>query len=86
RQQLRATGAKGAATAKGAAPVGGGTDGTDQLAGGVVAGSGTVTSEGLDVEMARKMTKSQLFALTKGTLVDLIKAGGGDAKVWRKKD
>ncbi|CAM9894631.1 unnamed protein product, partial [Pylaiella littoralis] len=24
--------------------------------------------------------------LTKGTLVDLIKAGGGDAKVWRKKD
>ncbi|CAM9858149.1 unnamed protein product, partial [Pylaiella littoralis] len=86
RQQLRATSAKGAATAKGAAPVGGGTDGTDQLAGGVVAGSGTVTSEGLDVEMARKMTKSQLFALTKGTLVDLIKAGGGDAKVWRKKD
>ncbi|CAM9943703.1 unnamed protein product [Ectocarpus sp. 12 AP-2014] len=86
RQNLRATSAKGEATAKGVAPVGGGIDGTSQLAGGVVAGSGTVTNEGLAVETVRKMTKPQLFELTKGTLVDLIKAGGGDAKVWRKKE
>ncbi|CAB1108721.1 unnamed protein product [Ectocarpus sp. CCAP 1310/34] len=53
---------------------------------GVVAGSGTVTNEGLAVETVRKMTKPQLFELTKGTLVDHIKAAGGDAKVWRKKE
>ncbi|CAB1116607.1 unnamed protein product [Ectocarpus sp. CCAP 1310/34] len=60
RQNLRATSAKGEATAKGVAPVGGGIDGTSRLAGGVMAGSGTVTNEGLAVETVRKMTKPQL--------------------------